>query len=158
MPTWDLWAHQEKKNPFMKDIDTNFKLHKSLTISNPIWVTQNSFNLNSQTWHSIITNFQYTQWCTHTLIMNILSNLNWKKKKKNGSVLSHYENELLTHSILKHNQKGHFGPKPLFDRSHPTTKDGKKAANLFWFGHHPTPKHPTILILLLFLLWYQHFG
>ena len=52
------------------------KLYKSLTISNPIWVTQNSSNLNSQTWHSIITNFQYTQWCAHTLIMNILSNLN----------------------------------------------------------------------------------
>ena len=80
------------------------------------------------------------------------------KRKKKGSVLSHYENELLTHSILKHNQKGHFGPKPLFDRSHPTTEDGKKAANLFWFGHHPTPKHPTILILQLFLLWYLHFG
>ena len=77
----------------------------------------------------------------HTLKLEL------KKKKKKGSVLSHYENELLTHSIFKHNEKGH-----------PTTEDGKKAANLFWFGHHPTPKHPTILILLLFLLWYLHFG
>ena len=81
-----------------------------------------------------------------------------KKKKKKGSVLSHYENELLTHSTFKHNQKGHFGPKPLFDWSHPTTEDRKKAANLIWFGHHPTPKHPTKVNILLFLLWYLHFG
>ena len=44
----DIYGHTNK-NPFMKDTDTNFKLYKSLTISIPLWVTQNSFDLNSQT-------------------------------------------------------------------------------------------------------------
>lgn len=44
----DIYGHTNK-NPFMKDTDTNIKLYKSLTFSNPLWVTQNSFDLNSQT-------------------------------------------------------------------------------------------------------------
>ena len=88
----------------------------------------------------------YYKFPIHAMVYSHSNNehsLKLELKKKNGSVLSHYENELLTHSILKHNQKGHFGPKPLSDRSHPTTEDGKKAANLFlvWSSSHSKASH-----------------
>lgn len=59
-------------------------------------------------------------------------------------------NKFLTHSmslrsIFKHNHNGNLVPKPLFRPKPlkippliPTTLDGKKAADLIWFGHHPT--------------------